>query len=95
MTTRDDDQQACRASTGGVLGCRLPVNPALREQGWEWRCNTDGTKLGQIADAYRELGFEVRVEQLDLRGLNEDCAGCRGALAQSSAVFVRKRNRPR
>ena len=95
MTTRDYDQQACRAPAGGVLGCRLPVDPALREQGWEWRCNADGAKLRQVAASYRELGFEVRVEHLDLRGLNENCAGCKGELAQSSAVFVRQKNRPR
>ncbi len=92
MTTRDDDRQACRVPIGGVIGCRLPVDPALEERGWEWRCNADGAKLRQVADSYLELGFEVRIEHLDLRGLSEDCAGCKEALAQSSAVFVRQKD---
>jgi hypothetical protein len=66
------------------------VVPALAEQGWEWRCNADGARLREVADSYRELGFEVRIERLDLSGLSEDCAGCKGALAQASAVFVRQ-----
>ena len=90
MTIRDDDQHACRAAIDGVIGCRLPVDPALAEQGWEWRCNAGRAKLHEVADSYRELGFEVRIEHLDLRGLSEDCAGCKGELAEARAVFVRQ-----
>lgn len=86
-----DDLEGCRASPGNVTGCHLPVDPALSEQGWEWRCNADGTKLRNVVDSYRELGFEVRLERLDLSDLSEDCAGCKGALAQASAVFVKKK----
>lgn len=90
MTTQDD-QEGCRAPAGSVIGCRLPVDPDLREQGWEWRCNADGVKLHQVVDSYRELGFEVRTERLDLRSLSENCAGCKGALAQASAVFIKQK----
>ncbi len=92
MTAADDDLEGCRAN-GNDLGCTLPVDPSLREQGWEWRCNADGTKLRNVVDSYRELGFEVRLEPLDLRGLSENCAGCKGTLAQASAVFVRRLSR--
>lgn len=92
MTIQDDDQGGCRAPTGSVSGCRLPVDLTLREQGWEWRCNADGVKLHQVVESYRELGFEVRMERLDLRSLSEDCEGCKGTLTQASAVYVKKEN---
>ncbi len=91
MTTQDDDREGCRAPAGSVIGCRLPVDPDLREQGWEWRCNADGVKLHQVVDSYRELGLEVRTERLDLRSLSENCAGCKGALAHASAVFIKQK----
>ncbi|MBW7929410.1 MAG: hypothetical protein H3C58_15250 [Fimbriimonadaceae bacterium] len=91
MSTQDDDREGCQAQAGSVIGCRLPVDPALREQGWEWRCNADGAKLHQVVNSYRELGFEVRMERLNLRSLSENCAGCKGALAQASAVFIKQK----
>lgn len=91
MTTEDSGQSGCRAPAGGVLGCHLSGDPALKEEGWEWRVNAEGAKLRQVVDSYRELGFEVRLEPIDLSGLSEACWGCRGVLSQSTAVFVRTR----
>ena len=91
MTPDNSSEEECSASGGTVLGCRLPMDPALKEQGWEWRCNADGTKLRNVVDAYEELGFEVRLEPLDLSGLSDSCRGCRSALAVSHAVLVRSR----
>lgn len=89
---RDDNGEAgCPAPAGGVLGCHLGVGRAADAEGWEWRVNAEGAKLQQAVDSYRELGFEVRMEPIDLNGLSEACSGCRGTLAQSSAVFVRRR----
>lgn len=89
MTSENSRQTDCSDPAGTVLGCQLPVDPGLKEQGWEWRCNADGAKLGQVIDSYQELGFEVRLEPLDLSGLSANCMGCKGALAQSQAVLVR------
>ena len=92
MGTQDDDPlEGCGGSPGNIVGCRLPVDPALRAEGWEWRCNADGMKLRSVVDSYYELGFEVRLERLNLNGLSESCSGCKSALAQASAVFVKKK----
>lgn len=80
----------CHAPTGNVLGCRLSVDVGLKEQGWEWRCNANGSQLRQITDSYLELGFEVRTKPLDLRALSENCAGCKEVLGDSVAVFVKQ-----
>ena len=90
MSAQDDEVEGCGGSPINITGCHLPVDPALSAQGWQWRCNADGGKLKQVVDSYRELGFAVRIEPLDLRELSEHCAGCRGVLAQASAVFVKK-----
>ena len=76
---------------GRVLGCHLAGDVALEGQGWEWRVNADGDKLRQVVDSFEELGFEVRLERLDLSLLSESCLGCKAVLAQSSAVFVRRK----
>ena len=89
MTAQDDYRQEHRAN-GSDLGCSLPVDAALSAQGWEWRCNADGTKLRNVVESYRELGFEVRLERLDLSDLSEDCEGCKDTLEQASAVFVKR-----
>lgn len=78
------------ATCGNLPGCRLPVDPGLKEQGWEWRCNADGAKLDHVVETYRELGFEVRIEPLTLNGLSDNCLGCKDALEQSLAVLVRR-----
>ena len=69
------------------------MDPGLKEQGWEWRCNADAAKLDQVVDSYRELGFEVRLEPINLNGLAAGCGGCKSALIQSNAVFVRAKGR--
>lgn len=89
MNDDSDDQGACRVSAVCVSGCRLPVDSGLRDQGWEWRCNADGIKLRQAVDSYKELGFAVRLGRLDLSALSEGCAGCKPALSEASAVFVK------
>lgn len=91
MTVHDDDQGGCQPRAGGVAGCHLSPDPSLREEGWEWRCNADGAKLKEVVETYLALGLAVRMERLDLSELSDNCAGCKGALAQASAVFVRQK----
>ncbi len=81
-----------RESSGAFLGCRMPVDPGLVEQGWEWRCNVDGSKLIQVVDLYEELGFEVRLEPVRVDCLSVECKGCQAGLSISKAVFVRPAN---
>lgn len=86
--------RGCDASTGNTPGCRLPVDSGLQEQGWEWRCNADAAKIDMVVESYQELGFEIRLEPLNLNGLSSGCGGCKPGLAQSTAVYVRAKARP-
>lgn len=90
----DDDPPGCDAGSGNTLGCRLPADPSLQEQGWEWRCNADAAKIDLVVESYQELGFEIRLEPLNLHGLSAGCGGCKPGLAQSTAVYVRAKGRP-
>lgn len=86
---RDADAPGCRPAAG-FFGCRLPTDPGLAAQGWEWRCNSDGARLDEVISFYRELGFEVRAEPDALEGLSENCLGCKDSLSKSTSVFVRR-----
>ncbi len=74
------------------MGCALPVDEALAAQGWEFRCNTDANRLREVVDTFEEMGFEVRLEKLNLEGLNETCGGCVDTLRGLSAVYIRRRS---
>ena len=71
-------------------GCDIPHDPALVAQGWEFRCNTDDSRLNDVVDTYKELGFEIHLEAVNLSGLSSDCGGCATMLAAFSAVYTRK-----
>lgn len=81
-----------RELSSTFLGCRIPVDSELVEQGWEWRCNVDHSKLPQLVDFYEELGFEVCLAPVRLDCLSAECNGCKKGLMESKAVFVRPRN---
>ena len=81
-----------RELSNSFLGCRIPVDPELVEQGWEWRCNVDQSKLPQLVDFYEELGFEVCLAPIKLDCLSSECDGCKPGLVETKAVFVRPRN---
>ena len=75
------------------MGCALPADDALTAQGWEFRCNTDANRLREIVDTFEEMGFEVRLEPLNLEGIDDACNGCVETLCQLSAVYVRRPNK--
>ncbi|MHA1113826.1 MAG: hypothetical protein ACTSRY_04900, partial [Alphaproteobacteria bacterium] len=77
-------------SVGGYLGCNLPRNTSLDEGGWEWRCNADPRRTGEMVESYRALGFEVRTEPVDAELLCAECGGCKDAFEGFNAVYVRK-----
>jgi len=81
-----------RESSGTFLGCRIPVDSGLAEQGWQWRCNVDRSKLAEVVDLYEELGFEVRLEPVRVDCLSVECKACQGELTNSKAVFIRAKN---
>ena len=78
------------AAAGTHTGCDLPINAELAAQGWQWRCNSDERRGREIVENYRNLGFEVRLEPLNLDDLDENCGACAPLLQQISAIYVRK-----
>jgi len=55
-----------------AVAAPLPRPPARRINGWEERFVGQDPKLSEIADLYREIGFEVLIEEYD----PEPCEGC-------------------
>ena len=46
----------------------------LKKEGWEKRFTTDEPRLSEMVDQYRQLGFEVRLEPVDIS--SEECTDC-------------------
>jgi hypothetical protein len=46
----------------------------LRKQGWEKRFTMDEPRLSEMAEQYRELGFEILLEPVDTS--SEECTTC-------------------
>jgi len=79
-----------RREATSYTGCDIPHDPELVAQGWEFRCNTDDSRLNDVVDTYKELGYEIHLEAVDLSGLSSECGGCATMLASFSTVYTRK-----
>jgi len=77
-------------SPGAFLGCNLPKNTSLGDEGWEWRCNADPRRTGEMVESYRALGFEVRTEPVEADLLCTDCGGCKDSFQGFNAIYVRR-----
>ncbi len=56
---------------------------ALEQKGWIRRCLSDGYRIEEIAEAYREAGFEVRIVPVDespYRASSKEASGNRCSL---------------
>ena len=53
----------------------------LKKEGWEKRFTMDEPRLSEMAEQYRELGFEVLLDPVDTS--SEDCTTCLKDLAFS------------
>ena len=80
-------------AAGTLMGCAIQGEEKLTADGWEWRCNTDTNRLREVVDTFEEMGFEVRLEPLNLERLSESCAGCMETLCRLSAVYIRRPSR--
>ncbi|MFQ5649409.1 MAG: hypothetical protein ACE5IY_05660 [bacterium] len=77
--------------SNGFLGCTLPPDPDLVAQGWERRFIADARMVRDAVDTYRELGYEVRLEPVEVEQLKDECSGCRVLFQQFKAVYTRKK----
>ncbi len=46
----------------------------LKKEGWEKRFTMDEPRISEMAEQYRELGFEVLIEPVDPS--SEECLSC-------------------
>ena len=75
------------------LGCRI-AGGADREadlaaDGWIRRVVAAPPRLDEVVELYGTLGHEVRVEPLDVEGVDERCAGCAPGLVHCRVIYTR------
>jgi hypothetical protein len=61
----------------------------LALDGWRRRFVGASPRLEEMVGLYRELGYDVRVEELSDQDLAASCAGCRVALSFFRIVYTR------
>ena len=66
----------------------------LQEEGWTRRFTALGRRLNEAVELYRQLGFEVRMEPVDLN--EEETAGAEGCKVcfvtmQARTIYTRPR----
>lgn len=67
--------------------------PELEAEGWQRRTVTDGTRIEELEQTYRDLGFEIRVTTLDPQSFGEACTTCSTSACRSYlALFTRRRS---
>ncbi|MBM4324210.1 MAG: hypothetical protein FJ115_11680 [Deltaproteobacteria bacterium] len=60
----------------------------LKKQGWEKRFTIDEPRLSEMAAQYKELGFEVLLEPVDLA--SEECTSCMAAdIKRYKTIYTR------
>lgn len=63
----------------------------LRKQGWEKRFTIDEPRLSEMAEQYKELGFEVLLEPVDTS--SEECTTCITAFHDRyKTIYTRQRS---
>lgn len=68
----------------------VPANPLVLE-GWERQNTLDEPRLSEVAEMYREIGFEVRIEPFDPEG-ESGCTECMKASAEKyKTIYTRRR----
>ncbi len=62
----------------------------LKKEGWEKRFTMEESRLLEMAEQYRELGFEVLIEPVDLS--SEECLSCLAANPKRyKTLYTRKK----
>jgi len=63
----------------------------LKREGWEKRFTIDEPRLSEMAEQYKELGFEVLLEPFDTS--SEDCTTCITAFHDRyKTIYTRHKN---
>ena len=72
------------------MGKRSRKEEALEKEGWKRMTTYSEPRLSEMVEEYRELGFEVRTEEVDPD--SEECAECIKLETESvKTIYVRKK----
>jgi len=71
------------------IGSAMPVDPLVLE-GWERQNTLDEPRLSEVAEMYREIGFEVRIEPFD-PDRETGCSECMKASAEKFKTLYTRR----
>ena len=73
-----------------LIRSAMPVDPLVLE-GWERQNTLDEPRLSEVAEMYRETGFEVRIEPFD-PDRESGCSECMTASAEKyKTIYTRRR----
>jgi hypothetical protein len=68
------------------------MSKELKKEGWIKRTTIGEPRLSEIVDEYEALGFEVRLEPVNLEDVDEECRRCYGKdVDKIRTVYIRKR----
>ena len=64
----------------------------LEKEGWVKQTTIGEPRLSEIVELYKSLGYEVRLEPVELDELDEECRRCyEGEVDEVKTVYVRKK----
>jgi hypothetical protein len=67
--------------------------PRLESEGWLRRTVTDQARIAELEQAYRDLGFETRITELDPDSFGEACTTCSMSACRSYLALFTRRTR--
>ena len=78
-------------------GCRIAGGEsregALAGDGWTRRAVAAPSRLEELTALYLQLGFDIRLEPIELDAIDTCCAGCAPDLADCRAIYTRPADR--
>ncbi len=74
METNDQSEITVDQRSLKVDADRMTREEELKKEGWEKRFTIDEPRLSEMIEQYKELGFEVLLEPVDIS--SEECTTC-------------------
>ena len=74
----------CSSNPATAREANSDRNNALQAEGWIARSTIDEPRLSEIANTYRDIGYEVKIVYSDTDALDEDCTLCFDGLTASN-----------
>ena len=70
----------------------MSKNEKLEKQGWKKMTTIDEPRLSEIVAEYKEIGYEVRLEEATFEEVNQLCKNClQSDCAKYKTIYIRKK----